>query len=114
MSCYTQDSSFNIETQPDDVLYNVSLEYNSTVAITFETTGTTGSINRVTLTPSGPMINGATVTFGTAHLGTTYTVTVDYTASSSFVEASGDRKRVQPLETPTKTPKFKPVSTCPT
>lgn len=67
-----------------------------------------GSVDGVTVNPSGPICGPDSVEFTTAHLGITYTVEVSY----SDPRASGDAV-TPPLETPTKSPKFKPQTSCP-
>lgn len=67
-----------------------------------------GSVDGVTVTPSGPDHGTNWVEFTTSHLGTTYTIQVSYT------DPLGLNRPVPPLETPTKSPKFKPQTTCPT
>ena len=68
-----------------------------------------GAATVASVYPSGPTYQANWVEFNSAHLDTEYTVQVTYTNPSSEDEA-----RVVPLEVPTKSPKFKPKSTCPT
>jgi hypothetical protein len=68
-----------------------------------------GSVDGLVVTPSGPDHGTDWIEFTTSHLDTTYTVQVSYT------EHPRPQGRVTPpLETPTKSPKFKPKTTCPT
>ena len=67
----------------------------------------TGSVTGVSVDPSGPACGTNQIVFTTAHLDTTYTVTVTYTEPPR-VDTLGP-----PLDTPTKSPKFKPLSSCP-
>ncbi len=67
-----------------------------------------GSVDNVTVSPSGPDHGTNWVEFTASHLETTYTILVSYT------DPHGPDKSVTPLETPTKSPKFKPQTTCPT
>jgi len=67
-----------------------------------------GAISSVTVNPSGPTCGDDWVEFTTSHIGTEYTVEVGYTDPTSQ-----DRSVTPPLETPSKSPKFKPQTTCP-
>ena len=55
----------------------------------------------------GPTPSGNQVTFDSSHNGTTYTL--QYNTRSSGAE---EGKSVNPLETPTQGPKFKPQGSC--
>lgn len=97
-----------------DSLYTVRV--NSTtpkIKITFappRTQDSSGSVDGVVVTPSGPDHGTDWVEFTTDHLDTTYTIEVSYTNPPPTLE----RALPPPLETPTKSPKFKPRLTCPT
>lgn len=69
-----------------------------------------GTIDGVVVTPSGPSVGSDWVEFNTSQIGTEYTVQVSYTNPPPTQESTV----TPPLETPTKSPKFKPQSTCPT
>jgi len=72
-----------------------------------------GSIDGVSVTPSGPSTGDDWVEFTTAHANTIYTVQVDYSRASVLAEGHEQDHHVHPLETPTKFPKFKPQPSCP-
>jgi len=67
-----------------------------------------GSVDVVSVTPSGPDHGNDWVEFTTGHIGLTYTVQVSYTEPSQ-----PERHRGGPLETPSRSPKFKPQNSCP-
>ncbi|WP_434425877.1 hypothetical protein [Nannocystis pusilla] len=61
----------------------------------------------MTVTPSGPVCGTNQIVFTTNGLNVEYTVTVTYTEPPR-IDTLGP-----PLDTPTKSPKFKPLTTCP-
>ncbi|MCY0991108.1 hypothetical protein OV203_28445 [Nannocystis sp. ILAH1] len=67
----------------------------------------TGSVTGVSVNPSGPVCGTNQIVFTTAGLNTVYTVTVTYTEPPR-IDTMGP-----PLDTPTKSPKFKPLTSCP-
>lgn len=67
----------------------------------------TGSVTGVSVNPTGPVCGTNQIVFTTAGLNIEYTVTVTY-SDPPHIDRVGP-----PLETPTKSPKFKPQSTCP-
>ncbi|MDV7400223.1 hypothetical protein RZS08_52905, partial [Arthrospira platensis SPKY1] len=76
------------------------------ITITFTCDGT---IDDISVSPTPPRAVNNTITFSADELNQTFTVSIDYTPSSAESAASGGG----PLETPTKQPKFKPVTSCP-
>jgi hypothetical protein len=69
--------------------------------------GVVGTIAVQGVSPSGPSYGADWVEFTTCQLGTEYTVALNYT------DPTTEKTLGPPLETPTKSPKFKPQSTCP-
>ncbi|MCY1004289.1 hypothetical protein OV079_01625 [Nannocystis pusilla] len=67
----------------------------------------TGSVTGVACYPTGPVCGTNQIVFTTDHLNTEYTVTVTYT------EPPRSDTVGPPLDTPTKSPKFKPLTSCP-
>lgn len=109
MPCYTTDTSL-IASLLDDgatTFYYINVSAQSPIRITFKPPSGE-SISGVTCTPTGPSTGSDWVEFGTAHISYTYTVTVVYTGDARSSDDAG-----HPLETPTKTPKFRPVTICP-
>jgi hypothetical protein len=104
MPCYTTTTTLYANNLDDGeaTYYYISFASQSTVRVIFLPPAGE-SITSVSCSPSGPTTGNYYVEFGTSHVGGTYTVTVVYTGS----------QRDAPLVTPTKTPKFKPVVSCP-
>ncbi|MBZ5713702.1 hypothetical protein [Nannocystis pusilla] len=69
--------------------------------------GKVGTVGVQGVSPSGPAYGADWVEFTTSQLGTEYTVVVNYT------DPTTENAVVPPLYTPTKSPKFKPQTTCP-
>lgn len=65
------------------------------------------SIDGVDVTPGGPTCGTNWITFTTSQLDRVYTVQVSYTKPTAGEEA------LVPIDTPTKSPKFKVQSSCP-
>lgn len=107
MPCITSNSTLSVETLDDGsaTTYFVVVSEQDPVTITFSCNGT---INSIIANPSPPRPLSNTITFTTAYLDQTFTLTIQYTGPTLE-----DRLHVNPLETPTKTPKFKPVTSCP-
>ncbi|HLT40636.1 MAG TPA: hypothetical protein VK034_30370 [Enhygromyxa sp.] len=108
MPCITANTTLPVETLDDGAttIYFVVVSSTTPVTIVFSCDGT---ITSVTNNPSPPRATNNSITFTAAHIGQTFTTTVEYTESGEH--QSGDH--VNPLETPTKLPKFKPVTSCP-
>ncbi|MCY1055750.1 hypothetical protein [Nannocystis sp. SCPEA4] len=70
--------------------------------------GVVGTVGVQSVSPSGPSYGGDWVEFTTSQLGTEYTIVLNYTDPTTRKELG------PPLYTPTKSPKFKPQTTCPT
>lgn len=106
MPCITTSSTLPVETLDDGsaTIYFLVVSAVNPITITFSCEGT---INSITNDPSPPRPDGNSITFTVDELDQVFTVTVDYTDPT---EASA---RVKPMETPTKLPKFKPVTSCP-
>lgn len=99
-----------LEDGASDVDYYVKVTSSMpTIRVTF-TAHTGGSIDGVSVTPSGPSTGEDWIEFTTAHVNTIYTVEVDYSRSSIAEEGEAVG---HPLETPTKFPKFRPQPSCP-
>jgi hypothetical protein len=105
MPCYSTNTNLDADRLDDGAAttYFVSLASQSPVRMTF-VPPSGESITSVACWPTGPSTGTNYVEFGTVHLNNTYTVTVVYTDNT---------RMVTPLVTPTKTPKFRPVSSCP-
>lgn len=107
-------TSMSVETLNDGLGVVYTVKVDSTVPqlrIYFtppRTEGAVGSIDGVVVTPSGPTCGTDWIEFTTSHIGTEYTVQVNYSDPSAQ-----DRSVLPPLETPSKSPKFKPQNTCP-
>jgi hypothetical protein len=108
--CITSNQSFPVDELEDGVesVYIVKVTAAmSTIRISFtppRDLDSIGSVDGVSVTPSGPDHGPDWVDFTTSDLDTTYTVVVNY---------SDPRERNR-LDTPTKSPKFRPQTTCPT
>ena len=113
--CLTANTTLDVATLEVgvDFTYFVKVTHaapNLKVTFAPQRTGTMiGSVDGVLVSPTGPTCGADWVEFTTDHLGTTYTVEVSY----SDPHASGDAV-TPPLDTPTKSPKFKPQTSCPT
>jgi hypothetical protein len=120
MTCIQTNSNLNAADVDDSTgfIYYVSFLVTSTIRITF-TPPTGGSVTGVSVTPPGgaptPSTGTDWIEFETAHVNIEYPLTVVYTEPSDAPrDSTGDSDNtIHPLETPTKTPKFKPVWSCP-
>lgn len=111
MSCYTSNQVLEVDNLQETSTSYVSFESTSPITISFRHSG--GSVGTIAISPTGPTIdqNNHSVTFGSAHEGTEYTISVNYTDDASLKTRNEDTHT--PLETPVKKPVFKPVGTCP-
>jgi hypothetical protein len=106
MPCITTSSTMTVDSLDDSsgVIYYVVVGLTAPTTITFTHSGT---IDSITVAPDSIRPEGNSVTFGYNDLNTTFTVTVNYSDPSLRDDP------VHPLETPTKLPKFRPVTSCP-
>lgn len=111
MPCYTSNTNLDASRLDDGAatFYYVNVGSTSPIKLTF-TPPSGESITSVACSPPGPSTGSDWVEFGTAHISNTYTVTVIYTGAA---RSNDDADFVRPMFTPTKTPKFRPVLTCP-
>ncbi|WAS89739.1 hypothetical protein [Nannocystis punicea] len=114
--CITASTTLDVATLDEVGFYTVRVNPAVTsIRITFvppSNGALVGSIDGVVVTPSGPNYGRDWIEFdyNPSELGTSFTVQVSYTAPPRGEEDG----YMPPLETPTKSPKFKPQTTCPT
>ncbi|MFO7566346.1 MAG: hypothetical protein R6X02_27125 [Enhygromyxa sp.] len=103
MPCITNDTTLEVEQLDDSTatIYYLVVSEEEPLTITFTCSGT---IKRITIDPQPPQPVGHSITFTHDQLDQIFVVSVDYSGGT----------RTAPLdETPTKLPKFKPVTSCP-
>ena len=112
--CITASTRLNVATLEvgSDFVYIVVVDAtHSTIRVTFDSTANpagSGSISGVSVSPSGPSHGTNWVEFSVSDPQVEYTVTITYVDPPT-----SESRVVPPLETLTKTPKFKPLSSCP-
>ncbi|PCC74041.1 hypothetical protein SAMN02745121_07560 [Nannocystis exedens] len=111
--CITANKTLDVTTLDESagVVYPVRVHAAAAIRITFTppVSGTVrGTVTVVSVSPPGPNYGSDWVEFTTDNLGQEYTVQVSFTEPPKQ-----DDGWPKPLETPSKSPKFKPLTTCP-